>query len=373
MTPNHDDITDELGRALHDRADGLGRSPITLSDVKGRATRIRRRRAMAASAAVAAAVAIIVPTALVGGDLFQSSSDNGPIATNGPSPTVTKTPTTSPNTQEWPQQLDTSGLPMGAAPAIQWTQNGKLHVPDGAPAVPPHGMVVSDDGVWVLRLDGKDLVLRNEVTEVETTIGTDLGDEVTPQAVENGTAYYRVWRQGESWPEGRWWADGVEHRPEPGHDVFGWGDVTPDGYVLAMTGADDFGSCWTLQAPGGASLGETCDFTLARFSPDGQHILAQSAYYDGLGDRQLAVLPAHEGGIAKDAAVIHYLGTEELSPTFTDFAWEDDSHILAVTFTPSGTSAKGTWQILRLGLDGSVENAVEPVEATDLDGPFSLA
>ena len=39
---------------------------------------------------------------------------------------------------------------------------------------------------------------------------------------------------------------------------------------------------------------------------------------------------------------------------------------------PEG-EAKGTWQIVRIGLDGSVENAVEPVMASDMKAPFRLA
>lgn len=403
MTPNHDDMTDNLGRALHERADGVG-APLTLSDVKGRATRIRRRRAIAATAAAAAAVAIIVPTAIAGSDMFDTSdSGGGQIANPGESDGP-------PNDESWPQELDTSDLPIGDAPGIPWRENGVLHGAEGDPgvdyaftryddgwlAVEPtpsgytalildasgnvirespttEGFAVSDDASEVLWMDGDALTLHDNDTGEDVVIGTDLGDEVTPQVVEDGTAYYRVRLAGESWPEGRWWADGVEHRPEAGQPIFGWGDVNDEGYVLAMTSVDDFGSCWTVQTPEGGSLGETCDFSLEEFSPSGDYILADSAYADGLGDRQLAVLTVEDGAISKDAAVLHYLGRLPNSPTLTDYAWEDESHILAISFTPSGTSAKGTWQLLRIGLDGTVENAVEPVEATDLNGPFALS
>jgi hypothetical protein len=109
MTPNnHDDISGDLGRALHDRADGVG-APLTLADVKGRATRIRRRRAIAASAAAAAAVAIIVPTAIAGSNMFDSSESGGQVATN-PTPDPTDT---GPGARSWPQPLDTSDLELG--------------------------------------------------------------------------------------------------------------------------------------------------------------------------------------------------------------------------------------------------------------------
>ena len=58
---NHDNLTEQLGRELHDRGASVPGHPIDLGDVKRTAGRIRRRRQVAGGAVVAAAAAIIVP------------------------------------------------------------------------------------------------------------------------------------------------------------------------------------------------------------------------------------------------------------------------------------------------------------------------
>lgn len=408
MTPNnHDDLTDDLGRALHHRADGLVGSPITLGDVKGRASRIRRRRAMAASAAVAAAVAIIVPTAITGSDLFQDSSEPGPA---GPSPTGTETPTGPPNTESWPQRLDTLGLPAGEAPHVTWREGSTLHTADGdVPIAESYFQIVRYDDGWlalgsdndgtlafqldadgavidtsrtsdslaesadggqVLWVDDGALTIHDNGTGEDTVIGE--GHEGTdPVAIVDGTAYYNVATEG--WQrDGRWWRDGEEKDPVPG-DPQPYKDVSVDGVTTAVSSVDDFGSCSTLRSPHGNALGETCDFTLLEFSPDGAHLAAGPSYQDGFADSELAVLPVLDGGITKRAVVLHYQRKSDADPFFVDSTWEDATHLLTVTFTPTPGSAQGTWQILRLGLDGTVENAVEPVPGTDARFPFGVS
>ena len=126
MNPqNHDDLTDQVGRALHQQADGISRSPITLGDVKGTATRIRRRRALTASAAVAAAVAIIVPTVAFNSSLFQNADgDKTQPATQSANPT--------PTTVRLGEPLQVEGLPDGEPAKIPWIENGRtLHEPGG--------------------------------------------------------------------------------------------------------------------------------------------------------------------------------------------------------------------------------------------------
>ena len=53
--------------------------------------------------------------------------------------------------------------------------------------------------------------------------------------------------------------------------------------------------------------------------------------------------------------------------------WEDDEHVLVITATPVPGSADRMFGIVRIGLDGSVENTVEPVRAEDVDNPFGFA
>ncbi|GAA2136259.1 hypothetical protein GCM10009844_02360 [Nocardioides koreensis] len=63
-----DPMTDEVVRELRHRADALYDAPLSFTDVRGRAHRIRRRRRATAAAAVAAAVAVVavVPAVLSG-------------------------------------------------------------------------------------------------------------------------------------------------------------------------------------------------------------------------------------------------------------------------------------------------------------------
>lgn len=405
MTPNHDDLTDSLGRALHDRADGVG-APLTLSDVKGRATRIRRRRAIAASAAVAAAVAVIVPTAIAGSDMFdRSDSGRDNVATNPtPGPTDTGGDATS-----WPQKLDTSDLELGDTPGVTWKQGTTLHTPGGdlelardySQVVPydddgymamsyATGMIYrldangeeigstdsqsplasSSDGRYVLYVGSGTLVLHDNETEGDTVIGSGHA-QTDPVAVVDGVAYYDVDRN--KFPQdGRYW-DGQEHDPTPDSRQ-PWNGVSDSGLSLLHSEITDFGSCTTLNGPAPAFevLGENCDFTVENFSPDGEHVMGAPAYRDGFGDTELAVLPADGSAIEAGQVVFHYTWQDEQGPTFLDAVWEDDEHLLVITFTQEPGSANGTWQIIRLGLDGSIEDAVEPFEGSNEDYPFAL-
>lgn len=402
MTPNHDDMTDHLGRALHERADGVG-APLTLSDVKGRATRIRRRRAIAATAAAAAAVAIIVPTAIAGSDMFDTS-DSGQVATN-PTPNPTET---GGDAQSWPQSLDTSDLELGEPPQVTWFDGSTMHTPDGDVDLPKdyaaavryddgwlaldysEGVVVrldasgaelgstpsqspiatSDDGSYVLYVGDGSLILHDNRSGQDTVIGE--GHETTePVDVVDGIAYYNVDEEPGGFPQdGRVW-DGGETDPTPGASQ-PWLDVSADRSTVAHSSIDDFGSCSVLRSAAGEALGETCDFTLDTFSPNGDFLLAGPRYRDGFGDGEIAVLPSTGDGVDHAEVVFHYLRSGDTDPTFLDSVWEDDEHVLAITFTSDGKSAMGTWQILRIGLDGTVENAVQPIEADMEAYPFSL-
>ena len=54
-------LEDQVHDALHRTADPLQRAPFTVTDVRTRARRIQRRRAVVAGAAVAAVLAIAIP------------------------------------------------------------------------------------------------------------------------------------------------------------------------------------------------------------------------------------------------------------------------------------------------------------------------
>ena len=68
MSNPQDNLTEQLGRELHDRGASVHGQPIGLGDVKRTAGKIRRRRQVAAGAVVAAAAAILVASVVVAGN-----------------------------------------------------------------------------------------------------------------------------------------------------------------------------------------------------------------------------------------------------------------------------------------------------------------
>ena len=67
-----------------------------------------------------------------------------------------------------------------------------------------------------------------------------------------------------------------------------------------------------------------------------------------------------------DGAVVHQFLSTGRGATVLQTAWEDSDHVLAVLYE------RGRWAVARLGVDGSAELAVAPVEGADLDRPFVL-
>ena len=410
MNPqNHDDLTAQVGRALHDQADGITRSPITLGDVKGTATRIRRRRALTASAAVAAAVAIIVPTVAFNSSLFQNADDNpGPPSSQNPNPT--------PIDVKLGEPLDVSNLELGDAPKIDWLEKGTtLHTADGdtialdraysdivryddgwlatfmsdqgvatgvlldASGNPTGGtfttaysMAVSSDQEQVLFVRDGALVLHDSVTGETETVREDAGPETVPVEVTADTAYYNVQLADYS-SDARWWRDGEETDPRP-EGVYRYTSVDDNSWATAINAIDDFeGNCSEVTDPSGVAAGSTCERTLQTFSPDGDHILAWAAHYDGYGHTQLSATT--RDGVDREASVVlDYLQVNPTDATFMDARWEDDSHILAVMTTPIPGTSDRTWSLVRIGLDGTVENAAAPLRDTDLPqhAPFGF-
>ena len=98
-----DELERLLGQQLHQQVDGMTDAPIGLGDVKGRAGRIRRNRRIAGGVAVAAVLAVAVPTALLVAPGSQQCRRGAPRPT-GPTTTM----------------LTLDGLEVGAAPTIEY-------------------------------------------------------------------------------------------------------------------------------------------------------------------------------------------------------------------------------------------------------------
>jgi WD40 repeat protein len=115
-----------------------------------------------------------------------------------------------------------------------------------------------------------------------------------------------------------------------------------------------------VKATTGEQLWETCDFTLDRFSPDGRYVIGLDAYLDGIGGTTVAILDASDGDVLAEFT------TRDLGFT-GPAAWESDGTVLVSTFQD------GTWYLLRLRPDGTVEQALDPVEGNEMRRPWDLA
>ena len=136
-------------------------------------------------------------------------------------------------------------------------------------------------------------------------------------------------------------------------------DIDPAGRLVGLTSVDDLGSCSAVVGESRKPDWQTCDHTLTSFSPDGSRVLGTDAYLDGFGQRSVVFLDA-------DGTVVHQFLSKGRGATVLQTAWEDSDHVLAVLYE------RGRWAVARLGVDGSADLAVGPVEGSDLDRPFVL-
>jgi hypothetical protein len=135
---------------------------------------------------------------------------------------------------------------------------------------------------------------------------------------------------------------------------------------------DGDGSCAGVADPQGAVLWTTCQDRLLSFSPGSRSVLAGTSASFGSGDHELTVLDASTGEQRLRLETAANVGIFEV-------AWEDDDHLLAVVADwredeQTGDHRDHRWAVLRVGLDGTREYAVEPVpgDPEDYDGPLDL-
>jgi hypothetical protein len=367
----------------------------------------RRRGPVVALVSAAVVLAVAVPLTLRAGDLF--GSDDEPT----PAP-VTATP--SPAAQEGHQPpagvLDVSDLPTGATPDMAYVADGVLHQADGGSVDvgtrhPVHAFVVLDDGsrVWQTSEGGTSYV---ETEEADGTFGdpvrsefglgvnpahtvaawvtpagqvmvwsgdaapTALGDPVTAgQDLRIGAVSgddcsvdCRVivnaadFRTGPGWQPWEVSVNGTEPLRDGGFLLVN--DLSDAGLTIGYRKLDDFGSCSALLGGGEFEGFSTCKHTLASFSPDGQSILADPAYHDGIGNGVIAMydLDGHR--------LFERHSTERAQSFYPAAQWEDATHVLAPVFQD------GRWTVVRIASDGSMEYAVEPVAGKDVRNPFVL-
>lgn len=300
--------------------------------------------------------------------------------------------------------LDLRGIPTGEPPAIAWAETGPrrtlLHAPDGTTTRAPrrifelaplgdgwvvqqgrpgrprvrqlradgsvqrewertgYGLAVSPDGgavaltsdrgrVRVIDRDGRRVVRMPRVPGRWTQPAAVSGDDCRESSTSDGCA---VMVNSESGPQS--WVTSSHGIV----DTTGFKGVSAarGSWVGGWTSFSDTGSCSAMKR-GVRVRWTTCRNSFSDISPDRAHVLGTPAYADGLGPGRLDVLDLRTG-----ERVRSWTSARRASVVYFQEAWEDPEHVLVVTF-----DGQETWSIVRLGLDGSIEYAVEPRRSAD--------
>jgi WD40 repeat protein len=333
-----------------------------------------------------------------------------------PTPSATSSPAK-------PTSLELDGLAVGAAPKIGWSRmtalNGDAtkkvlpadvddfaetkqllvvkdldgnvfaYSPDGPIGTTPIGkatgtLAVNDERnlvAWIAP-DGSPTVLQEGEARPASLLpqaGVTTGDAVAvhgtdcfngPETVEGAgcSVYFRG--QGER-PQSFISSNHgfVEPIGDPGTGMQ-LQDADETGEVGWTTLNEDQTSCSTYRGretldADTAKTWRTCDHLPLTFSPDGKHLLATGPHgYEGLGASSLAILDRDTG-----KPVLTLSNNEKSQAAIIDMVWEDDAHVLAVIVQ------KWDWGLVRVGLDGTVELADEPIRSDEelARNPYGLA
>lgn len=407
MNP-HDDITARVHRELHEQADRITGSPVSLDDVKGTAGRIRRRRRAAVGAGVvAAALAILVPTTLLGSGLTE---DSAPEPT-GPVRALAET------------VLLTADAPEGPPPAVPYLDgdrlvadsNTVLEVFPGYHAVVPTGeefllvrhgdpqtkadvfsaggivesnpntgMPVSSpdrsvaawgtpSGEILTRSEGRTVRLATLPRPVQAVEIIGSG----PCDAEGATCRVFFNESNRQLSPGVVDSSGVmEALPEELRSVSA---VSEDSLVAGLTtdpDSDPAGRCSAMfDEPTGQKLFGTCDYAFdtatTGFSPDGSTIVAEEPDDYGAAPSVLALLDARSGEVRAEIRVP--ASEARAVGGVVDSHWEDDGHLLVKTEASAPDSDGYVYTVFRVGVeDGSVERLVRSDPAGGGPQPYIL-
>lgn len=393
----------EMATEFDRRVRDLHEAPLTLDQVRGRATRIRRNRRAAAAGAVLAAAAVVVPLAVA------TAGGIGPDRSEIPPATGTLLPTGTPTTATDPATPTPTATTPPAARVASYLVGAELHLPDGSVRELPsadyeNAAVIADNGFTVatrrdaggnLTVDyliGDDVVDQVEAASdfvvadddrsaVFVTVDGDLrvvaglgvrtlstgwsGWSVTAVAGDcrGGSASCRVVMRDDQKSEAPVILDADGARlplPVTADAVY---DVSDAGALAVVDKVSDDGSCGGVydEAAGDFAF-RTCDHTVQQFSPDGRLVLGAPAYLDGPGDVATAVLDASTGD---EVARLEVPGA-----TIIDTRWVDGDTVAALLLDFSEQS--WTIRTLTVGDDGP-EVVLGPEPGDEFDGPFHLA
>jgi hypothetical protein len=245
------------------------------------------------------------------------------------------------------EQGDTTGTTWAMNPGFVVSAGGRV------------GAFVQPDGTPVVVQDGRPYELPRIPGQSGFQPVAVVGEDCTPGAENTGCA---LWVKTEGAGPETWLSstDGTVGRARP--DFWSIADVVDGELVTGITEAKDDGvsTCSAVtRFDEDTPLWTVCGHQPVAFSPDTSRLLSQ-ADGDGFGSTGLAVYESETGEPLLE------LSTERDAAIPQGMIWEDDNHVLATVFE------KGRWAILRIGLDGSREYAVAPVDGEDFESPFRL-
>lgn len=385
MNNNNDELERMLGQQLHRQVDSMNDHPLGFGDVKGRAGRIQRNRRLAAGAAVAAAVAIITPVAMLASQGPVADGDKVDPAIPAPREMVSTT-------------LTLDGLSRGDAPGVEYfTPDGVVLPGEGLQELDPSYQAMVRDGTgWLALGPARDEVLQLDedfAPDGETWGSTHLGASPDHSWVtwSDGNAERSILfarstadpEDGMTWefpaastfdPAGFLAPNRVAYQiqtldkgreniiAEPDGSITRIGDFVSltdanpaTGLLSVDTRAKDNTVCSGVVDPDVSTtepVWETCDHRLGAFSPDGRYVMASSPYGDGFGLTEIAVLDTETGD-----PVASFTQARNTQIALVHPVWESADTIIAV-----GSEGE-TQTMVRLGVDGTLEETVDPVEA----------
>ena len=386
-------LEDQVHAALHRRVDPIQHAPLTVSDVRRRAGRIQRRRAVAAGAAVAAVLAIAVPVGLS----MNGPSQRGevPPATQPPSPTPqlasgtvlvdpltseavedSRVPLmdfdgpsliTSDGTVDLPRVYDTLtpyldgwvGVAVHDAPDLPEATveflDADLRVEDGGGA-PTGGLVVSPDGQRIAWSEYTGS--RWQVIVADPSGGTEWVYTTFPPAPEAhkvepvgfvSADEVAVRTFDDSVQSTTYVAGGGQPVEVPG--LLQADTASPAlGVVAGPTRYTRGGTCFAVVdglARTGASVWDTCDHRVGPFSPTGTYVVGLDPEADGNGSPTISVLRAATGEELMTFEAV--LPRRTAGGFWTQMAWDGDEALVVRLWR------EGDPVMMRLGLDGSVQ------------------
>jgi hypothetical protein len=411
-------LSDQLRKRADSGVAGSGH-PISFDDVKRSARKMKWQQRAAAGGVAVAVLAIAVPAGIAVTRNSDDDNSNRNVATSTDTPTNPTTPT---SPTESPTETATGSTvkkvtltldaPAGQAPRVSWLQGKTLHTAQGDTFALPkayddvvsyHGGFLGSDvgmatydeisdgkvthtypgGAFAVSTDGTETAWFRDTddqqasgAQIMTGIASGMGEGQATQDVPGGhivtkmlfTPSTRVAYQLDDRSTGKrtvWYTDFDGRATQiPGAvGLGGYNSVTDQ--LAVETSINDSGSCWALYSYGGGeSAGgfgrRTCDYSLGQFSSDGRYVIGWPAYLDGWGPGVVSVL---------DAKTLKPVVSFDKGQDYgvLNAVWDADTDSLV-----ADVYLDGTWQLVRLGVDGSIETAGDPVTADDTAYPFRL-